>query len=137
MTTSIPFARAYFHGTRADLKPGDEIAVGWPSNFKDGGGLSWVYVTGTLDVAIWGAELAKGDTAERIYVVEAQGTVEDDPNVTDKRFPGNPTLSYRSRQPFRVVAEVVGWQAHSTEARDGMKAGLARMKAAGTDVIID
>lgn len=137
MTAPVPFARAYFHGTRAALKPGDEIAVGWSSNFKDGGALSWVYVAGTLDAAIWGAELAVGDAAERIYVVEAQCTVEDDPNVTDKRFPGNPTLSYRSRQPFRVVGEVVDWQGHSAEARDGMKAGLAQMKAAGTNIIID
>ncbi|WP_296164999.1 NAD(+)--rifampin ADP-ribosyltransferase [uncultured Brevundimonas sp.] len=137
MTAAVPLARAYFHGTRAALKPGDEIAVGWPSNFKDDAGLSWVYVTGTLDAAIWGAELAKGDAAERVYVVEAQGVVEDDPNVTDKRFAGNPTLSYRSRQPFRVVAEVVGWQGHSMEALDGMKAALARMKAEGTGMIID
>lgn len=113
------------------------ICVGYPSNFTEGKPLSWVYFTGTLDAAIWGAELALGSERERIYVVEPTGAVIDDPNVTDKKFPGNPTLSYRSAEPLRVVAEVTKWQGHAPERLQQMKDNLARMKAAGTDVIID
>jgi rifampin ADP-ribosylating transferase len=136
-STASPFARQFFHGTRADLKPGDLIVVGHGSNYRDGEALSWAYFTGTLDAAIWGAELAVGDRPQRIYVVEPTGPIEDDPNVTDKKFPGNPTLSYRSREPLRVVAEVVNWQGHSPDQLRQMKDGLARLKAAGADVIID
>lgn len=136
-TAASLFAQSYFHGTRADLKPGDLIVVGYRSNFTEAAPLSWVYFTATLDAAIWGAELAAGDGRERIYVVEPTGPIADDPNVTDKKFPGNPTLSYRSRDPLRVVAEVTGWQNHDPERLRQMKEGLARMKAAGTDVIID
>jgi rifampin ADP-ribosylating transferase len=137
VTAATVFAASFFHGTRADLKAGDLIAVGRPSNFRDGPGLSWVYVSGTLDAAIWGAELARGDGAGRIYVVEATGAVEDDPNVTDKRFPGNPTLSYRSRDPFRVLGEVTGWRGHAPEVIRQRQEGLARLKASGADLIID
>ena len=101
------FARSFFHGTRADLRPGDLIVVGYQSNFTADTALSWVYFAGTLDAAIWGAELATGDGLERIYVVEPTGPIMDDPNLTDKKFPGNPTLSYRSREPLRIVAEGV------------------------------
>lgn len=137
MSAATVFAPTYFHGTRAALKPGDLIAVGWPSNFRDGPGLSWVYVAGTLDAAIWGAELAAGEGEGRIYVVEATGEVEDDPNVTDKHFPGNPTLSYCSREPFRVIGEVVGWHGHAPEDLAARREGLARLKASGEDLIID
>ena len=136
-TAASLFAQSYFHGTRADLKPGDLIVVGYQSNFTEGAPLSWVYFTATLDAAIWGAELAAGDGRERIYVVEPTGPIADDPNVTDKKFPGNPTLSYRSREPLRVIAEVTGWQSHDPGRLRQMKDGLARMKAEGTDVIID
>ena len=131
------FAQAFFHGTRADLKPGDLIAVGHRSNFTDAEPLSWVYFTSTLDAAIWGAELALGGASERIYVVEATGPIFDDPNLTDKKFPGNPTLSFRSRDPLRIIAEVTGWQGHPPEQLTQMKDGLARMKADGTAHIID
>ena len=127
------FSRQYFHGTRADLRPGDMIAVGHPSNFTAGDPLSWVYFAGTLDAAIWGAELAAGERPQRIYLVEPTGPIFDDPNLTDKRFPGNPTQSYRSRDPLRVVAEVVGWQGHRPEQIELMKQGIA---SAG-DAIID
>lgn len=129
------FSRQFFHGTRADLEPGDLIAVGYPSNFDEAKPLSWVYFTGTLDAAIWGAELAAGTGRERIYVVEPTGPIMDDPNLTDKKFPGNPTLSYRSRDPLRVVAEVVKWQGHSLEQLRQMKDGLARLKTEGADII--
>ncbi len=135
--TASMFAQSYFHGTRADLKPGDLIVVGYKSNFTDARPLSWVYFTSTLDAAIWGAELAAGNGRQRIYVVEPTGPVADDPNVTDKKFPGNPTLSYRSRAPLRVIAEVTGWHGHPPDRLQRMQDGLARMKALGTDTIID
>jgi len=129
------FGRSFFHGTKADLEPGDTIVVGYQSNFAESKTLSWVYFAGTLDAAIWGAELAAGSGRERIYVVEPTGAIEDDPNVTDKKFPGNPTLSYRSREPLRVVAEVTKWQGHPPERVQQMKAGLARLDPKGGDII--
>lgn len=96
-----------------------------------------VYFAGTLDAAIWGAELAAGTGNAQIYVVEPTGPIEDDPNLTDKRFPGNPTLSYRSRDSLRIVAEVTAWQGHAPERIQQMKEGLARLRATGADVIID
>jgi Rifampin ADP-ribosyl transferase len=104
------FSQSYFHGTRANLKPGALIVVGYKSNFAKTKASCWVYFSATLDAAIWGAELASGTGQERIYVVEPAGPIADDPNLTDKKFPGNPTLSYRSREPLRVIAEVVNWQ---------------------------
>jgi hypothetical protein len=129
------FAQSFFHGTRADLKPGDLIVVGHPSNFRDVQPLSWVYFAATLDAAIWGAELAAGSGRERIYVVEPTGPVEDDPNLTDKKFPGNPTMSYRSRDPLRVIAEVTQWQGHPLEQLKQMKENVARAMAKGTAII--
>ncbi len=119
------------------MKPGDLLVVGYQSNFTDAEPLSWIYFAGTLDAAIWGAELAIGDGAERIYVVEPTGPIMDDPNLTDKKFPGNPTLSYRSRDPLRIIAEVTKWQGHAPEKLLQMKEGLARLKADGANVIID
>ena len=134
-TVANVFSQSFFHGTRADLKPGDLIVVGYQSNFTDVKPLSWVYFTATLDAAIWGAELAVGSGRERIYVVEPTGPVVDDPNLTDKKFPGNPTLSYRSRDPLRVIAEVVNWQGHSPERLQQTKENVARAKAEGTAII--
>jgi len=129
------FSQSFFHGTRADLNLGDLIVVGHQSNFTDVKPLSWVYFTATLDAAIWGAELAVGSGRERIYVVEPTGPIMDDPNLTDKKFPGNPTLSYRSRDPLRVIAEVANWQGHSPERLQQMKENVARAKAEGTAII--
>ena len=129
------FSQSFFHGTRADLKPGDLIAVGYRSNFTRIMPLSWVYFSATLDAAIWGAELAAGGGRERIYVVEPTGPIMDDPNLTDKKFPGNPTLSYRSRDPLRVIAEVTKWQGHAPERLQQMKEGVARAMAQGTNII--
>jgi hypothetical protein len=123
------FSQSYFHGTRAALEPGDLIVVGYQSNFTEATALSWVYFTGTLDAAIWGAELAAGSGRERIYVVEPTEHIEDDPNLTNKKFPGNPTLSYRSRDPLRVIAEVTNWQGHPPEQLQKMKDGVARSKS--------
>lgn len=129
------FSQSFFHGTRADLKPGDLIVVGYQSNFTDVKPLSWVYFAATLDAAIWGAELAAGTAPGRIYVVEPTGPIMDDPNVTDKKFPGNPTLSYRTRDPLRVIAEVTQWQDHAPERLQQMKDNIARLKAEGNNII--
>lgn len=121
-----PFAPTFLHGTRATLSPGELITPGHAPNFGERAhAAGWVYCTGTLDAAIWGAELAKGDGAERIYLVEATGTLEDDPELTDRKFPGNPSRSYRSRSPLRVIAEVKGWVGHSAEALAAMRAAVA------------
>ena len=114
MTYAINATGPFYHGTRADLAPGDLLTPGNRSNSADRK-LSWIYFSGTLDAAIWGCELAKGEGRERIYVVEPTGAFEDDPNLTDKRFPGNPTQSYRSREPLRVVGEVETWEPHPPE----------------------
>lgn len=105
------------------------------SNYGQGEPLSWVYFTGTLDAAIWGAELAIGDGSERIYLVEPTGPIMDDPNVTDKRFPGHPTLSYRSRDPLRIVGEVKNWQGHSSEQLRRMRGNVERAKLSGAAII--
>jgi rifampin ADP-ribosylating transferase len=130
------FSQSFFHGTKADLKPGDLIVAGYSSNSTDRP-LSWVYFAATLDAAIWGAELSVGGGRERVYVVEPTGPIESDPNLTDKKFPGNPTLSYRSREPVRIIGEVLLWQGHPPERLQQMKDGLARLKAEGADTIID
>ncbi len=127
----------YYHGTRAALAVGDRLVPGFASNFEDGRIANHVYFTATLDAAIWGAELAQGDGPGRIYVVEPQGPFEDDPNVTDKRFPGNPTRSYRTRAALVVVGEVLEWTGHSAEQLQAMRDGIARLRAEGTMVIID
>ena len=88
------------------MKPGDLIAPGYASNYGKQKKAAYVYLTGTLDAAIWGAELACGEGPGRIYIVEPTGPIMDDPNLTDKKYPGNPTKSYRSRQPLRVAGEI-------------------------------
>ncbi len=112
---ATPFAQTYFHGTKADLKTGDLIEVGFNSNYGQKKNAKYIFLTATLDAAIWGAELAFGKGPERIYLVEPTGAIEDDPDLTDKKFPGNPTKSYRSTHPFRVVGEVKNW--HGAPAR--------------------
>ena len=100
-------ADRFYHGTRADLRTGDLIRVGFRSNYREGTPMSWVYFSQTLEAAIWGAELAAGEGRQRIYIIEPVGLFVDDPNLTDKKFPGNPTKSYRSREPLRIVGEVM------------------------------
>ena len=129
------FQRQFFHGTRADFAHGDLIVVGYTSNFGGGKPLSWVYCTGTLDAAIWGAELAVGEGRERIYLVEPTGPIVDDPNLTDKKFAGNPTLSYRSRDPLRVVGEITKWRGHAPEQLQHMRESLERLKTEGAKII--
>ena len=127
----------FYHGTKAELKPGDLIAPGFSSNFGRGKQASYVYLTGTLDAATWGAELALGEGPGRIYVVEPTGLIEDDPNLTDKKFPGNPTRSYRSREPLRVTDELTEWQGHSPEALKAMKDAVEEAKRLGIEAIED
>jgi len=136
MTYAANATGPFYHGTRADLAPGDLLTPDHASNYADRK-RSWIYCSGTLDAAIWGCELARGEGRERIYMVEPTGAFEDDPNLTDKRFPGNPTQSYRSREPLRVVGEVAQWEPHPPERLAEMKAALARMDAEGGPEIID
>ena len=127
-----------YHGTRADLKPGDLIEPGHTANFGDAGRVAnHVYMARTLDAAKWGAELAAGDGPERIYLVEPLGRIEDDPNLTDKRFRGNPTKSFRSRDAVKVTGEVRDWQGHSPDTIRAMRDGLEQVKERGEDVIDD
>ncbi len=132
-----PFAQTYFHGTKADLKIGHFINAGLNSNFGQRKNAKYSYLTATLDAAIWGAELAFGEARERIYLVEPTGPIEDDPNLTDKKFPGNPTKSYRSLHPFRVVGEITIWQGHAPEQVKSMKEGMERAKQLGIEAIED
>ena len=132
-----PFSQTFFHGTKADLKTGDFIEIGINSNYGQRNQSKYIYLTATLDAAIWGAELALGDGPERIYLVEATGPIEDDPNLTDKKFPGNPTKSYRSKHPFKIVGEVTVWHGHTPEQVKAMKDGVARAKEQGIEAIED
>ncbi len=125
----------YYHGTRADLRPGDLLAAGYNSNYGAQKANPWIYFAGTLEAAIWGAELARGEGRERIYIVEPTGTFVDDPNLTDQKFPGNPTLSYRSREPLRVVGEVAEWKGHTPEQLQHMKDGIERLRQQGIEAI--
>jgi len=128
---------ALLHGTKADLAVGDLLVPGRPSNFEQGRIMNHVYVTATLDAATWGAELAAGEGPGRIYIVEPTGTLEDDPNVTDKKFPGNPTRSYRTREPVKVVGELLDWAGHSHDQLQAMRDGLTNLKRQGIAVIYD
>ena len=127
--------RTFYHGTRADLRTGDLLAAGYSSNYGARKPASWIYLSATLEAAIWGAELAADDGRERIYIVEPTGEIFDDPNMTDKKYPGNPTLSYRSREPLRIVGEVAQWEGHSPERLQEMKDAVARLKAQGIEAI--
>jgi hypothetical protein len=127
----------YYHGNKADLKQGDLIEPGFNSNYGMRKKASYVYLTATLDAAVWGAELALGDGPGRIYIVEPTGPIEDDPNLTDKKYPGNPTKSYRSRNPLRVSGEVKDWQGHSPEQLKAMKEHLERLNQLGIEAIED
>ena len=132
----VPPGTTFYHGTKADLKIGDLITPGFGSNFVERG-LKHIYFTATLEAATWGAELAKGDGRGRIYIVEPTGPFDDDPNLTDKKYPGNMTASYRSLDPLRVTGEVEEWAGHPPEQLQQMLDNLARMKTEGTATIIE
>ena len=127
----------FYHGTKTDLKAGDLLEPGYSSNYSERRTANYVYLTAILDAATWGAELAVGAGPGRIYRVEPTGPLEDDPNLTDKRFPGNPTRSYRTRQPLRVVGEILDWEGHSPEVLQDMRDHLERLRRLGIEAIND
>lgn len=127
-----------YHGTRADLKSGDLIQPGQIANFGNKNRTTtYVYFARTLDAATWGAELAAGEGRGRIYIVAPTGPIEDDPNLTNKKFRGNPTKSFRSREPLRILGEITDWQGHSPEAIKAMKDAVQRSKRLGVEPIDD
>jgi hypothetical protein len=119
----------FFHGTKADLREGDVLTAGFRSNYRPEIVMNHIYFTALVDGAGLAAELAAGDGEPRVYVVEPTGPFEDDPNVTDKKFPGNPTRSYRSTAPLRVVREVTDWPRLTPEALQGWRDRLAVLLA--------
>ncbi|MFP4511761.1 MAG: NAD(+)--rifampin ADP-ribosyltransferase [Acidimicrobiales bacterium] len=131
----------FFHGTKTAFAIGDELVPGHGSNYHEGRAANHVYFAALLEPAIWGAELAvalgDGTGRERIYVVEPTGPFEDDPNVTNKRFPGNVTQSYRTRHPMRIVGKVESWEGHPPEVLQSMLDSIAKLRADGLDVIED
>lgn len=129
--------KQFFHGTKAQLKTGDSILPGFSSNFGKQKLAKFVYFTETLDAATWGAELALGEAPGKIYIVEPSGYFEDDPNLTDKKFPGNPTKSYRTQQPLLIIGEIANWEGHSPERLKEMKDSVARAKQMGIEAIED
>ncbi|MFZ4544611.1 MAG: NAD(+)--rifampin ADP-ribosyltransferase [Saprospiraceae bacterium] len=119
------------------MKPSEFIEVGFNSNYGSRKNAKYIFLSATLDAAIWGAELAFGEGRERIYLVEPTGAIEDDPDLTDKKFPGNPTKSYRSTHPFRIVGEVANWQGHPAAAVKAMKDALVSLKEQGIHSLND
>lgn len=135
---ATPLKQTYFHGTKAKLTLGDLITPGMKSNFGARNPAKYVYCTATLDASIWGAELSEGDENDAvIYLVEPTGELEDDPNLTDKKFPGNPSMSYRTKSGLRIVGILNTWQGHSEEQIKSMKNALAKLKAEGVEPIED
>lgn len=131
----------FYHGTRVDLAIGELLSPGYPSNYEEGRVLSHTYFSALLEPAIWGAELAMAFASAqgrgRIYIVEPTGVFEDDPNLTNKRFPGNPTRSYRSREPLRIVGMLDDWQGHPESAIRGMLDALRELRRSGRAIIED
>jgi rifampin ADP-ribosylating transferase len=130
-------SQTLYHGTKANLNNGDLIEPGFSSNYGKRKKAVYVYLSATLEAATWGAELAVGEGLGRIYIVEPTGPIEDDPNLTDKKFPGNPTKSYRTKNSVRIIGEVNGWQGHSAEQLKTMKDHLERLKEQGIEAIED
>ena len=132
----VPAGTTFYHGTKADLRLGDLIRPGFGSNFVERE-LKHIYFSASLDAATWGAELARGEGRGRIYIVEPTGEFEDDPNLTDKKFPGNMTMSYRSLEPLRITGEVEEWEGHDPEQLQAMRDGLQRLNEQGEAVIYE
>ena len=132
----VPEGTTFYHGTKADLRIGDLLQPGFGSNFVEHG-LRHIYFTATLEAATWGAELSRGEGPGRIYIVAPTAPFEDDPNLTDKKFPGNLTASYRSLGPLRITGELTDWTGHPPEQVEQMKVNLARLNDQGAAVIVD
>lgn len=134
-------AGPFYHGTKSSFAEGDFVEPGHQSNFHEGRISNHVYFAALLEPAVWGAELAValagGEGRGHVYVVEPTGPFEDDPNVTNKKFRGNVTQSYRTREPLRVVEELRTWDGHPPDVLDAMLDGIARLRAQGLDVIDD
>ncbi|GAA2747202.1 hypothetical protein GCM10009868_35690 [Terrabacter aerolatus] len=130
-------AGPFFHGTRADVRPGDLLTPGWRTNYGSGRRSNHIYLTASREGAPLAAELALGDGPGRVYRVEPLGTIEDDPNVTDKRFPGNPTRSYRTTEPLRVVEEVTGWERPPAEMIARMRERMVELAELGIEAMDD
>ena len=130
-------AGPFYHGTKANLVSGELLEPGFRSNYGAQKRAKFIYFTAMMDAAIWGAELAAGSEPGRIYRVEPTGAFENDPNLTDKRFPGNPTRSYRTKFPLRVVSEVFGWEGHPPEVLQHMLEHLQNLKEQGIEAIDD
>jgi hypothetical protein len=137
ITDKYDCALQYFHGTKAQLKPGDLISAGFTSNYGKQKQALYIYLAATMEAAVWGAELALGDAPERIYIVKPTGPIQDDPNLTDKKFPGNPTKSYRTREPLLIVGEVTEWEGHTPERLQAMKDRVRWLKEQGIEAIED
>lgn len=125
----------FYHGTKAELKIGDLLEPGYRSNYGQMKKAKYIYLTATIEAAIWGAELATGTGKERIYIVEPTGEIENDPNLTDKKFPGNPTRSYRTKQPLLVTGEILEWESHSNEVLQQMRDHLENLRKLGIEAI--
>lgn len=136
-TTTIhtPFTQIYLHGTKADLKLGDLLEAGYNSNFGKQDNAKYIYFTATLDPAVWGAELAVGERKERIYLIEPTGPIEEDPNLTNQKYKGNPSMSYRSKHPLKIVGEVTIWDSHPSEQIKAMREGIAKLDSQGIRAI--
>lgn len=126
----------FFHGTKAVLEIGDLLKPNYQSNFQDKKS-NYIYFTATLEAAKWGAELASSNNKERIYIIEPTDKFENDPNLTDKRFPGNPTRSYRSEAPLKIVAELGSWTRHTEEQINHMLTSLEELTKQGKNIIYD
>ena len=124
-----------YHGTKANLKNGDLLEAGYASNFDGQEKAKYIYLTATMDAAIWGAELAKDEEKGRIYIVEATGPLDDDPNLTDMRFPGNPTRSYRTKAPLRIIGEVSDWEGRAAEMIQNMRDRIEELRQQGYAMI--
>lgn len=127
----------FYHGTKTNLTVGDHLEIQQPSNYGQKAKANYVYMSATLDAAIWGAELAQGSGKGTIYIVEPTGAYEDDPNLTDKKFPGNPTRSYRTKYPLKIVGVVEEWEEHDPEVLQHMLNHLDRLKEQGIEAIND
>lgn len=125
----------FFHGTKADLRPGDLLTPGWLSNYDSGRVARHIYLTASAEGAPLAAELARGDGPGRVYRVEPVGVIEDDPNVTDKRFPGNPTRSYRTTEPLRILDEVLDWQPPDAEFVRRIRENTGRLAELGIEAM--
>lgn len=118
----------FFHGTKADLREGELLTAGFRSNYRPEVVMNHIYFTALVDGAGLAAELAPGEAPPRVYVVEPTGAFENDPNVTYKKFPGNPTRSYRSTEPLRIVGEVDDWTRLTPEALQTWRDRLAAIR---------